>query len=116
MKKRYRTATVFMDGKTVDACQLEEKLVFKKDADEIFISAHPDGDHVLITEQWFYPDEAYDEILSRWPYPKEAHKFPKGWVEARRLCIEVVADNRPYILYINRDAYTDQLVLARLNR
>lgn len=113
---RHEVATVSINGREVDALQLKEKLCFLDGPDDGVIGDQPDGDHVLVIEEWFESEVAYDDMLCRWPYPKEAHKFPKGWAESRRLCIAVLAEDRPCILYINRDAYTDQLMMARVVR
>lgn len=107
--------TLFRNGEEMELLQLKEKLCFQNSTTDGIVGDNPNGDHVVVMEEWF-DSEAYDDIIARWPYPKTAHKFPKGWVEARRLCIAVLSDQHTCILYINRDAYTDELMIARVNR
>lgn len=113
-KARYKAVKVAFEGNNEYLLQLKFPLVFSSSKDESYIGAEKYGDNVLIIEEWFYCKSDYDDLLMRWPYPKESHKFPKGWAESRRLCISIQSDDYPYILYINRDSYSDELVIARL--
>lgn len=115
-KSRHKSVEIVVHHKETYWVQLLETLFFTAFIDDSTVGNQPHGDHVLILEEWFVATDDYDDMLKRWPYPKEAHKFPKGWFEYCRLCIAVESDDRPYILYINRDAYTDGLMMAKVER
>lgn len=113
-KARYTTAKVFFQGNNEYLLQLRSPLFFSTSKDISFIEAEKYGDNVLVVEEWDYCKNEYDDLLMRWPYPKESHKFPKGWAESRRVCVSIQSEEHPYILYINRDSYSDELVIAQL--
>lgn len=115
-KARYIAVEVFFQGNHEYLLQLKSPLIFSSSKHESPIGAEKSGDNVLIIEEWYYDKSDYDDLLMRWPYPKESHKFPKGWAESRRICISIQSEEYPYILYINRDSYSDELVIARLEK
>lgn len=114
--QRLRPVRVVVHGEVEYLMQLMQPLHFFESIADTLDCETPDGDHILLLEEWFVDGPDYDDILARWPYPKEAHQIPKGWAEARRLCVSVDAKDRSHILFINRDAYTDRLVIARVAR
>lgn len=99
-------------GENLETTQLRRCLKFSDNICDTVNPVDESGDFLILLQEWNIPSEEYDDILQRWPYPKESHLFPKGWAEARRICISIFSDDRPHILYINRDAYTDRLVIA----
>lgn len=115
-RERHRSVCVVVNGESQHLLQLKQPLCFGECISDNLECETQDGDYALLLEEWMVPSDVYDDILERWPYPKEAHLIPKGWAEARRLCISVDAEDRSHILYINRDAYTDRLVIARVTR
>lgn len=115
-RNRHQSVILTIEGKEQILLELKKNLHFFET-----LQASPPcidcvGDVVAIIEEWWVTSEEYDDLLQFWPYPKQAHRFPKGWAEARRLCIAVEADERPQRLYINRDAFTDKLVIASVPR
>lgn len=115
-RNRHQSVTLIINGKEKNLLQLEQNLHFSNSLQPEEISAEYPGDTVVLQEEWWLSPEEYDEILQKWPYPKQSHLFPKGWAEAKRICICIEADGRSDRLYINRDAFTDNLMIAKARR
>jgi len=113
-RSRHKSVTIILHGKEQNLLQLKQTLHFSYSLQPAKNSSDYLGDTVVLQEEWWLSPDEYDEILQRWPYPKQSHLFPKGWAEARRICISVEADERPDRLYINRDAFTDNLMIAKV--
>lgn len=111
-RTEYCPVRLMVYGENLETTQLRRCLKFSDNICDTVNPVDESGDFLILLQEWNIPSEEYDDILQRWPYPKESHLFPKGWAEARRICISIFSDDRPHILYINRDAYTDRLVIA----
>lgn len=113
--KRSRSfVTLCWNEKSVDLEQLTGAVFFSPFAHANLSRLNDsDGDIVAIVETWHLSHSEYADLLKRWPYPKKAHLFPKGWAEARRLCVEIYCEGEA-LLYVNRDSLTDELVAGKV--